>query len=269
MFLSFGASISGAASCPTGFAVADGCFLKGKYLGTLLALILMDPLGGQFPLAFAVVGNEDCESWEYFFEKVKSLGVPGVLESGFSLMGDQDKGMQAALKKSFAEVVRLKCTKHMERNIDRFGKKMKQMFRKAASAPPCSLDTVMEDIKDENEEFFAYLSKKDRKTWAKGAVCSRRYTHTTNNMSEGFNSVIGGARKKEVLGMLDTILGKLRQWHFDRKGSAVGAAGADTDVIGYIRDKVQLAMMEGGTFLVEPVMEDADSEVFEGLFLNF
>ena len=46
----------------------DGCFLKGKYSGVLLAAISMDANNGMFPLAIFICKKEDGENWDKFLE---------------------------------------------------------------------------------------------------------------------------------------------------------------------------------------------------------
>ncbi|KAF6170635.1 hypothetical protein GIB67_020197 [Kingdonia uniflora] len=48
--------------------VIDKTFLKGRYRGTLLTTIAIDPSNHIFPLAFLIIDLETIESWTYFLE---------------------------------------------------------------------------------------------------------------------------------------------------------------------------------------------------------
>jgi hypothetical protein len=54
----------------------DGCFIKTRYRGQLLAAVGMDPNDCIFLLAVAAVEVEDTKSWTWFLETLKNdLGI--------------------------------------------------------------------------------------------------------------------------------------------------------------------------------------------------
>ena len=50
----------------------DGCHLKSKYSGVLLAAVGMDANNGMVPLALAVCEIENTETWSWFLEILHS-----------------------------------------------------------------------------------------------------------------------------------------------------------------------------------------------------
>jgi hypothetical protein len=46
----------------------DGCFLKGRYGGQLLAAVGRDPNDNIYPIAMAVVKVENKDCWSWFLE---------------------------------------------------------------------------------------------------------------------------------------------------------------------------------------------------------
>ncbi|KAF6165349.1 hypothetical protein GIB67_018793, partial [Kingdonia uniflora] len=48
--------------------VINRTFLKGRYHGTLLATIAIDPSNHIFPLAFLITDSETTKKWTYFLE---------------------------------------------------------------------------------------------------------------------------------------------------------------------------------------------------------
>ena len=51
----------------------DGTHLSGKYKGVLLTASGQDANFQIFPLAFAVVDNEDEDAWTWFLQKVERI----------------------------------------------------------------------------------------------------------------------------------------------------------------------------------------------------
>ena len=269
-FLALGASLEGVGACPGGFGVVDGCFLRAHYLGTLLTFVAMDPLGSQFPVGFALIGNEDAEGWKYFLGKLGSaVKVPEFLGEGFGLMADQDKGLLSVLRGDYNDVIALKCTQHMGRNIKaKFSKEMFGRFKHLCTAPSYRFLPMFDALGESAEEnelevLHEYLDEKEPETWARGAIRSRTYNQSTNNLAEGFNNVISSARDKNVLGMLNSIVSIVQKWHYERRRSAHDAEGDDEMVLGWVREIVETAAVEAAVFTIEPVMHEG--EVFEGM----
>ena len=74
--------------------MTDGCSLKGYYVGNFLTLLGMDASGREFPVAFAITGNESK------FDKCRSTPGEDFFDR-YALMSDQQKGLDTAMKKSF------------------------------------------------------------------------------------------------------------------------------------------------------------------------
>jgi hypothetical protein len=56
----------------------DGCFLKGRYGGKLLAAVGRDPNDNIYPISMVVVEAENNDSWSWFLETlVADLGPNG------------------------------------------------------------------------------------------------------------------------------------------------------------------------------------------------
>ena len=234
-FLALGASLEGVGACPGGFGVVDGCFLRAHYLGTLLTFVAMDPLGSQLPVGFALIGNEDAEGWKYFLGKLESaVKVPEFLGEGFGLMADQDKGLLSVLRGDYNDVIALKCTQHMGRNIKaKFSKEMFGRFKHLCTAPSYRFLPMFDALgesagENELEVLHEYLDEKEPETWARGAIRSRTYNQSTNNLAEGFNNVISSARDKNVLGMLNSIVSIVQKWHYERRRSDLLSFGSLT-----------------------------------------
>lgn len=66
----------------------DGCFLKGRYGGQLLAAVGKDPNDNIYPIAIAVVEAETKDSWSWFLETlVGDLGPNS--STGWTFISDR------------------------------------------------------------------------------------------------------------------------------------------------------------------------------------
>jgi hypothetical protein len=91
------------AECNEGFRKAcrpmidvDGCFLKGRYGGQLLAAVGRDPNDNIYPIAIAVVEAETKDSWSWFLETL--VGDLGPTDStGWTFISDRKKVMYVCL----------------------------------------------------------------------------------------------------------------------------------------------------------------------------
>jgi hypothetical protein len=94
----------------------DGCFIKTRYRGQLLAVVGMDPNDCIFPLAVAVVEVEDTESWTWFLETLKNnLGI--VNTQPWTIMSNNQKGLINAVKAVFPDSEHRFYVRHMWQNF--------------------------------------------------------------------------------------------------------------------------------------------------------
>ncbi|CAL1410688.1 unnamed protein product [Linum trigynum] len=72
VFWAYGPCIDGFKNFPS-VMVVDGTFLTGKYKGVLLMASSFDGRNKIFPIAFAIVENENTDSWPWFISHVQGL----------------------------------------------------------------------------------------------------------------------------------------------------------------------------------------------------
>ncbi|XP_074335918.1 uncharacterized protein LOC141673051 [Apium graveolens] len=89
----------------------DGCFLKTVTGGQLLSAVGRDGNNCIMPIAMAVVESENYDSWKWFLEL---LIVDLDLEDGHrkTLISDQQKGLDKAIKELLPQVEHRFCTRH-------------------------------------------------------------------------------------------------------------------------------------------------------------
>ncbi|XP_052114402.1 uncharacterized protein LOC127745580 [Arachis duranensis] len=72
----------------------DGTHLYGKYGGTLLLAIAQDGNSNILPIAFALVEEENAESWSFFLSNLRAHVTP---QEGILVISDRHHGIKAAL----------------------------------------------------------------------------------------------------------------------------------------------------------------------------
>ncbi|KAE8678482.1 hypothetical protein F3Y22_tig00111409pilonHSYRG00347 [Hibiscus syriacus] len=94
----------------------DRCHLKGYYGGLLLAVVGVDANDSIYPIAFAVVENENQSSWCWFLEL---LGNDLELNNSHILtfMTDRQKGLIEDVEKLYPNVEHRTCVRFLYSNF--------------------------------------------------------------------------------------------------------------------------------------------------------
>ncbi|XP_073120005.1 uncharacterized protein [Henckelia pumila] len=197
----------------------DGCFLKTAFGGQLLAAIGRDGNDGMVPIAIAVVGTENYETWTWFLtELLEDIG--GIGEDRWTFVSDRQKGLLEALKDLIPNCEHRFCARHMLQN---FKKKFKnpdlvRLFWKAAGTGNKNVfDVVMKEIAtldpklNPNHETAAeWLEKIPPKHWAKSHFLTQCKSECfVNNICESFNNLILVEREQPIITMLEGIRNKM------------------------------------------------------------
>ncbi|KAL0322212.1 UNVERIFIED_CONTAM: hypothetical protein Scaly_2517600, partial [Sesamum calycinum] len=70
----------------------DGCFLKGPQGGHLLTAVGVDPNNAMYPIAYAIVENENKDSWVWFLSLLQ-YDLELDEEYAWTFMSDKQKGI--------------------------------------------------------------------------------------------------------------------------------------------------------------------------------
>ncbi|KAL5709372.1 hypothetical protein ACHQM5_020070 [Ranunculus cassubicifolius] len=130
--LSFKASIDGFVNGCRPLLGLDGCFLKGKYGGVLLAIIALDGNNGMFPVAVYICAGEDEANWGTFLR----IMAPKLLRHPLPLcfMSDRQKGLDNAVQEVFPGCIQRFCFRHMVKNLHRKWRGVDDIVWSAAKA---------------------------------------------------------------------------------------------------------------------------------------
>ncbi|KAL4382936.1 hypothetical protein GQ457_15G019750 [Hibiscus cannabinus] len=80
----------------------DWCFLKGPYIGWLLADVEIDANDGIYPIAYAVVESENFSAWYWFLSLLKD-DLEILNSNQICFMSDRQKGLNEALDELFPD----------------------------------------------------------------------------------------------------------------------------------------------------------------------
>ncbi|KAK9992706.1 hypothetical protein SO802_027691 [Lithocarpus litseifolius] len=98
------------------FVGLDGCHLKDRFGGQLLFAIAKDGNNNIFPVAMAVVEQENKDNWTWFLEQfADDIGKPEELNLVF--ISDRQKGLLPTMKTLFSTVGHRYCVKHIYNNF--------------------------------------------------------------------------------------------------------------------------------------------------------
>ncbi|KAK9178548.1 hypothetical protein WN943_027740 [Citrus x changshan-huyou] len=186
----------------------DGCHLKSKYGGVLLAAVGMDANNGMVPLALAVCEIENTETWTWFLEILYSYFDNGLDHITFCT--DRQKGLLGAIEMTWPTAYHRPCARHVYANFckEHPGVSLRNLFWRAVSSTNKYDYTIaMEKLKKEKLEAWQWLETELAGfTWSRHEYDKNcKVDRTTNNTSECFNSWILPHREKPCLTMLEEI----------------------------------------------------------------
>ncbi|XP_030923003.1 uncharacterized protein LOC115949877 [Quercus lobata] len=146
----------------------DGCHLKWRFGGQILSAITRDANDNIFPVAFAVVKQENKDSWVWFLQQY-SDDIRNPEQLNLIFITDRQKRCVGAT------------------TIREFERRMQEM-------------------KDLDVKTWEYLVDINPAQWSKSHFSSRVLCdYLANNLSESFNAMILEARDKPILAMLEWI----------------------------------------------------------------
>uniref|UniRef100_K3ZBZ3 SWIM-type domain-containing protein n=1 Tax=Setaria italica TaxID=4555 RepID=K3ZBZ3_SETIT len=157
--------------------LVDGTFLTGKYKGTLMMAVGVDPEQQLVPLAFALAESENNESWSWFMKLVRRhvLGPSRIV----CMISDRHHGLLNCTKDhmdGFPPLVHRWCTRHFAANMSRRQKSNRvigklKILCKVHTEREFSekLEDLVKDLNDDAKEWLKG-EMEDKDKWAIGKV---------------------------------------------------------------------------------------------------
>ncbi|XP_030936192.1 uncharacterized protein LOC115961336 [Quercus lobata] len=178
------------------------------FSGQILSTTAKDANDNIFPVAMAVVEQENKESWIWFLE-IFADDIGRLEELYLVFISDRQKGLIPAIETLFLTVEHRYCVKHIYNNfkVDHKGLELKDaLWRCVAAKTVREFKRDMQYIKDLDEKAYQYLANIAPALWTRSHFTPRALTDfLVNNLSESFNSMILKSRDKPLLAMLEWI----------------------------------------------------------------
>lgn len=210
-FFAFGACVR-AFSHTRQFIALDGCHLKSKYGGTLLASVVLDSCGQWLPLCFSVIsGNEDQANWAYHVDHmVQCLG--GELR-GSVVISDKQKGLREVLGQLNGIELRV-CGNHLEANVkDLRNRHFVEVFKSLQLCQdPVRFSVMYDQCAADHPTLHALLERTPKSEWAVSQYTDCYWGQTTSNVAESLNAWMAAERRMTVIRLIDSLrrrVGKL------------------------------------------------------------
>uniref|UniRef100_K3Y1J3 MULE transposase domain-containing protein n=1 Tax=Setaria italica TaxID=4555 RepID=K3Y1J3_SETIT len=215
----------------------DGTFLTGKYKGTLVMAVGVDPEQQLVPLAFALAESENNESWSWFMKLVRLhvLGPSRIV----CMISNRHHGILNCAKDhmdGFPPLVHRWCTRHFAANMSRRQKSNRvigklKILCKVHTEREFSekLEDLVKNLNDDAKEWLkAEIEDKDK--WAQAFdEGGMRWGILTTNYSESLNAVFKGIRSRPVSGTIEYSFEKCNAYFVDRwqKARRIGKVADD------------------------------------------
>ncbi|WOL20552.1 hypothetical protein Cni_G29357 [Canna indica] len=125
----------------------DGCFLKTFLGGQLLSAVGRDENNQMFPIAWAVIEGENYDSWSWFLGVLfDDLSIDQ--EYGLTVISDQQKGLEYAIKQRIPAAEHRNCARHVYANWKKKhgGLALKSLFWRAVK---CKVESDFQRVLNE------------------------------------------------------------------------------------------------------------------------
>ncbi|XP_062086287.1 uncharacterized protein LOC133792401 [Humulus lupulus] len=215
-FFSLGVSRRGFHTCRPVLCV-DVTFLKTKYGGQMLCVVVLDANNHLYPVAFGIVDSENHDSWKYFMSKLKE--AIGEVED-LAFVSDRHASITHALETIFPDAYHGACYHHISMNaVAKFktGHCHVLMYNAAYAFRKSELRANFEKIKSKDPVIAQYLEGMGFDKWSCAYFPGNRYNIMTSNYVESFNNKTRDARSFPITTFVEFIRFTLQSWFCDRR----------------------------------------------------
>ncbi|KAM0825792.1 hypothetical protein ACQ4PT_069327 [Festuca glaucescens] len=190
----------------------DGCHMKNRFGGVMLAAVGVDPNDCIFPIALAIVEVEDTDSWKWFLNTLKEdLAIENTRP--WTIISDRQKGLINVVNALWPDAAHRFCVRHLHQNFakhwrgDIFKNKLWQIARATREV---DWKQYMDEMKALDQDAYEYLEGIDPKQWCKAFFDDLpKCDLLLNNICEVFNKYILDAREMPVVTCLKKIMNQL------------------------------------------------------------
>ncbi|XP_071709360.1 uncharacterized protein [Rutidosis leptorrhynchoides] len=186
----------------------DGAFMKAPAHGQLLTAVGIDSNNGIYPLAYAMVEQENYNAWCWFLDCLRD-DLEMDRTSNFTFMSDRQKGLIHAVEKVFPCAEHRFCLRHIHENMKKkWGGLVckKQLWNCASATTVPQFEKAMLEMKGLNAACWKYLADIQPKHWGMSHFTGRALSDVLlNNMCEVLNKCLLEARDKPIITALEYV----------------------------------------------------------------
>ncbi|KAK8655009.1 hypothetical protein V6N13_107601 [Hibiscus sabdariffa] len=218
LFLSFHATVYGFQSGCRPLLFLEAIPSKSKYHEILLTATALDGDDGIFPVAFAVVDDENEDSWHWFLVQLKSAVSTS---RSLTFVSDRDKGLMKHVLEIFENAHHGYSLYYL---IDSFIQNLKGPFHGEgrASLPGCFLAAAKavrrggfkmytEQIKRVSSSAYDWIMQNEPEYWANAFFKGELYNHITLNIAESYANWIDEARELPIMRKIEVLRCKIME----------------------------------------------------------
>lgn len=212
LFLSFHASIHGFQMGCRPILFLDSISLKSKFHEILLTATALDGDDGIFPVAFAIVDNENNDNWRWFLELLKSVLL---ISESITFVSDREKGLKNSVLEVFEKAHHGYSIYHLLENFKRSSKgpfhgegKGSLPINFLAAAHAIRLDNFKlhtEQIKRVSSQAYDWLMKVEPEYWTSTLFKGEPYNHVTVNVAEFYTKWIEEVRESLIIQKIEVL----------------------------------------------------------------
>ncbi|GLT45929.1 hypothetical protein SLA2020_197240 [Shorea laevis] len=213
LFVSYHASIFGFLNACRPLIALDKTLLTNKYLGTLMLASGFDGEGSVFPLAFAVVDEENDDNWIWFISELRNLlEINAENMPKLTILSDRQKAIVDGVEANFPTAFHGFCMSHLSDSFQReFNNPMiVNLFWEAAHAlTNFEFDQKILQIREISPAAFAWIQNIPPRFWANAYFEGTRFGHVTANVADSLKSWIHEASSLPIIQMMECFRRKL------------------------------------------------------------
>lgn len=214
LFISFNASIHGFESGCRPLLFLEASSMKSKCKEKLFTATALDGNDGLFPVAFAIVDNEDNDTWHWFLEMLRSA-LP-TTSGSLTFVSDREKGLKEVVLGVFKDAHIGYSIYHL---LQRFMRSVKRPFQGhgrsflpgyfigAAQAIQFSVfKSFVEKIMKVSPEAYDWLMQVEPEYWATTSFKGEPYNHITQNVAESYIKLMVENRESTITHKLQALI---------------------------------------------------------------
>ncbi|KAL5561776.1 hypothetical protein UlMin_031523 [Ulmus minor] len=221
LFVSFQASIHGFLNACRPLIGLDRIPMKSKYLGTFLFATGFDGEGALFPLAFAVVDEENDENWMWFLSELHLLLEINVENMPrLTILSDRQKAIVDGVEANFPTAFHGYCMHFLTVNFQKefSNTVLINLFWEAAYAlTVAEFEAKLRDIEQISPEAAYWIQQLPPRSWATAYFEGTRFGQLTANVVESLNYWILEASGLPIVQMMECIRRQLMIWFNERR----------------------------------------------------